>query len=148
MNKKTQALKLGDAQVHPNFMFKKSQASKLGDAHGIPPFSSTTISLLHLDLYYSFIYYVLYLDCILLSFAYSWSYFCPLSFSSGSCFFSFRFPLQIKNNKNIFFSFASLFGSLFAFYLVFTFGFSLDFPCCFWKFLFFFTHWSFCFSKK
>src|SRR3989337_1686182 len=36
--KKTQELKLGDAQGIPSLYSKKSQATKLGDAQGIPPF--------------------------------------------------------------------------------------------------------------
>ena len=69
MNKKTQELKLGDGQVHLNYIFKKIQASKLGDAFDIPHFSSTTISITYLDLYYSFTYFVLFLDCLLRLFA-------------------------------------------------------------------------------
>src|SRR3954462_4052919 len=48
-----QALKLGDAPVHPQEIFKKTQASKLGDAPRASPSPST--SSVHLPFHYIFI---------------------------------------------------------------------------------------------
>ena len=58
-----QALKLGDAPVHPQEIFKKTQASKLGDAHMHP--------LLHqqLAVRLSF-HYILITSCVM---CYAWS---------------------------------------------------------------------------
>ena len=58
-----QALKLGDAPVHPQEIFKKTQASKLGDAPRASP-SPSTLSV-RLPFHYIFI-----TSCVM---CYAWS---------------------------------------------------------------------------
>ena len=63
-----QALKLGDAPVHPQEIFKETQASKLGDAP-VHPFSINIISSSFVPLYfYHFMCYVLCLERLAFSF--------------------------------------------------------------------------------
>ena len=69
-----QALKLGDAPVHPQEIFKETQASKLGDAPRASPSPSTIISSSFVALYfYHFMCYVLCLERLAFSFLFSFS---------------------------------------------------------------------------
>src|SRR3954469_9163390 len=67
-----QALKLGDAPMHPQQIFKETQASKLGDAPVHPLLHQEIISSPFVSLYfYHFMRYVLCLERLALRFYFS-----------------------------------------------------------------------------
>ena len=66
-----QALKLGDAPVHPQEIFKKTQASKLGDAPMHPLLHQQLSVRLSFHCNYHFMCYVLCLERLALSFLFS-----------------------------------------------------------------------------
>ena len=66
-----QALKLGDAPVHPQEIFKKTQASKLGDAPVHPLLHQQLSVPLSFHYNYHFMCYVLCLERLALSFLFS-----------------------------------------------------------------------------
>ena len=57
-----QALKLGDAPVHPQEIFKETQESKLGDAPRASP-SPSTLSV-RLSFHYIFNHFMCYVLCL------------------------------------------------------------------------------------
>ena len=109
-----QALKLGDAPVHPQEIFKKTQASKLGDAPRASP-SPSTLSV-RLPFHYIFI-----TSCVM---CYAWSVLLLVSFlfslafitSRNSAFFVWeRNTLHFNLEHNIEFSCLSLLCVFFVF---------------------------------